>query len=187
MMKTETTINALICPGCNATFKHASSLSTHKNGSVKKGLKPCMAYYKHVGKEYNVQSRTLTDKDYDLLIGLCTKINAWIEANDEKAKSDDVSMFNYIGFNSTREYFDKQYLKDFPPQHVDRQWIRDRFIFLMNRPEKFVPALFTACYTNTTEGREHCVIRIPKVTHDSDLEVYDGVYWRPMKIHDMLM
>jgi len=57
----------------------------------------------------------------------------------------------------------------------------------MNRPEKFVPALFTACYTNTTEGREHCVIRIPKVTHDSDLEVYDGEHWRPMKIHDMLM
>lgn len=74
----------LQCSGCGATFKHAPSLSTHKNGNVKKGLKPCKQYYAAIGKEYQekIESRTITEEEYNNLMSAFDKVLRWIEKEE---------------------------------------------------------------------------------------------------------
>lgn len=163
----------LTCLGCGAVFKHASSLSTHKNGNAKKGLKPCTKYIIMMGDKYKdkIETRTLTEEEYTNLTALMENaIKVW-----KSFKERDVSR-------------PKQTLLAFPqreiPSHVSPEWLLQRF--MNQRYDDFVATAFAAFYLDTYNGRDYCVIRIPNVGRDSDLEYFDGKYWRVIKIYNML-
>lgn len=161
----------LQCSGCGATFKHAPSLSTHKNGNVKKGLRPCKKYYESIGKEYEerINTRAITDKEYEHLMTTFKHVMDWIQ--HEKDTSPPPVQLKPFG-------------KHYPPHHVSLEWMKTRF--MKQRYGDFVATMFSGFHVNTTDGREYCNIRIPKASHSNDVEIYDGEYWRMSKLYNIV-
>jgi hypothetical protein len=124
------------------------------------------------GKEFKdiVDERPLTEKEYKQFISLLDRMIILSNEADHKPASP---VFDLKAFG-----------EDYPPPHINPEWIKGRF--MKSRHDDCVAALFAAFHTNTTEGREYCTVRIPKVSHDADLEVFDGKYWKPKKIWVML-
>lgn len=168
----ESNNKALQCSGCGATFKHQPSLSTHKNGNVKKGLKPCKKYYVSIGKEYQekIESRTLTVEEYNYLKSAFEKVMLWIDKEDQKPQAPRLEL---VGFG-----------EQYPPPHVSKDYIKT--IFMKKRPDEFTAMMFSVFHTNLNEGRRYCSVRIPKESHDNELDVFYGGVWRYMNIATML-
>lgn len=59
-------------------------------------------------------------------------------------------------------------------------------IFMKKRPDEFTAMMFSAFHTNLNEGRRYCSVRIPKESHDNELDVFYGGIWRYMNIATML-
>lgn len=163
----------LVCSGCEATFKHASSLSLHKNGSAKKGLKPCKKYFASICKQYEeaAYTRQPTTAEINAFMSAYQHMKAWVEHEEaEKAKPPPLQL--------------KPFGHEYPPSHVSKEWMKERF--MKQRSGDFVASMFAAFHTNTTEGREYCTIRIPKASHSNDVEVYNGSYWVAKKLYVVL-
>jgi hypothetical protein len=165
----------LVCIGCKKTFKHLSSLSLHKNGSVKKGLKPCKMYHDSVGKEYKdkIESRTITEKEYTFLMKTWGHVMEWIKKEEEIVHTQPPPV--------QLQPFGKAY----PPPHVSLQWMKERF--MKQRYGDFVTAMFAGFHLNTDgAGRGYCTVRIPKASHSNDAEIFDGTYWIPTKLSKVI-
>lgn len=164
--------NGFVCSGCGAVLKHQSSLSLHKNGNVKKGVKPCRAYYASIGKQYEekIESRNITEEEYKTLMSAFEKVMRWVEKEESKPS---VPRLELVGFG-----------EQYPPPHVSMDYIKT--MFMKKRPEEFTALMFSAFHTNLNEGRRYCTVRIPKESHDNEMEVFYGGVWRYMNIATML-
>lgn len=161
-----------ICSGCGAVLKHQSSLSLHKNGNVKKGIKPCRKYFASIGKEYEekFKSRNITEEEYKTLMSSFEKVMQWVE---KEKSTPELPRLELIGFG-----------EQYPPPHVTNDYIRT--MFMKKRPEEFTAIMFSAFHTNINDGRRFCTVRMPKQSHENDLEVFYGGFWRYMNIATML-
>lgn len=173
--KMEQQTKTLVCPGCGATLKHPSSLSTHKNGNVKKGLKPCKKYFAQIGKTYEekIETKTLTEEDVKAFHSIFKPVMEWMKLEEEKItiKLPPILL--------------KPFGKHYPPSHIKcKEWIKSRF--MKSRFEQFVASMWAAWHVDTVNGREYCNVRIPRASHSAEAEIFDGTCWRWTQLYNVL-
>lgn len=165
--------NMFKCLGCDAEFKHNSSLSLHKNGNLRKKVSPCKKYMILIGKEVTESGQPpegVTKERFDYAVELFERFAA---LNEEKATTHTGGV-TIKGFG-----------KDYPPPHITLEDIRTRF--MTKRKDEFIASLFGAFHNHPVgDGVQYLSVRIPKADHDSDVEYFDGMFWKKAKIYTLI-